>query len=381
MKQVIILGNDHTNSLGVSQCLGMAGYEVTCAVWGNKSGMLKCSNFVKTILSASSVEVCIDKIIEYFGNIDLNLPIPIIACCDTAALVLEKNSYRLKPMFIYEYSTNTSIEYGLQKENQTSLAVKAKFNVPKTWNLKGTKIIPHDIAYPCLIKPLVSLEGAKSDIRVCRDKEELNKNLSSLQFTKNVLLQQYIERDYEISILGCALKNGDVIIPCVENKLTLYPLNVGLECLAEIQPLKDKEIISPIRSLIKFLGYVGVFSVEMMHSKVDNKFYFTEINLRNDGANGFIYKYGVNLPLNHVEDLLDLPLTPPTEPKPGYYIWEMHHTLSFAHRDISIWQWWKEIRKSCGFLTYLKEDKKPFFKQYSNWILSTLRLRKNETYQ
>ncbi len=379
MYNVVVLGNDHTNSLSVCQCLGMAGYEVTAVVWGNKSGLLKSSRFVKTILSSSNVEGCIDKIIEYFTG--TNSKIPIIACCDTAALALERNTNKLKPKFLYEYATKVSIESGLQKENQTTFAIKSKFNVPKTWNLNDTMIIPVDVVYPCLIKPLVSLEGAKSDIRVCRDREDLIKNLSSLQFTKNVLLQQYIERDYEISILGCALKNGDVIIPCVENKLTLYPLNVGLECLAEIKPLKDKKIISSIQSLIKFLGYVGVFSVEMMHSKIDNKYYFTEINLRNDGANGFIYKYGVNLPLNYVEDLLGLPLTAPKEQKPGYYIWEMHHTLSLAHGDISVWQWWQEIRKSRGFLTYLKEDKKPFFKQYSNWILSTLRLRKNETYQ
>lgn len=30
--------------------------------------------------------------------------------------------------------------------------------------------------------------------------------------------------------------------------------------------------------------------MEMMHSKTDDEFYFTEINLRNDGANSFVYK-------------------------------------------------------------------------------------------
>lgn len=330
-------------------------------------------------MSAKDADVCIDLILEHFK--DSKCCIPIVSTCDTAALMLECQKARLSDRFVFEYSTNYSIEALLQKVLQTKLATEAGFNVPITWNLAESLQIPDDTIYPCLIKPLISREGAKSDIRVCKDKTELEINLKSLQHTRNVLLQQYIERDYEISILGCALKNGNVIIPCVENKLTLFPLNVGLECLADIQPLNDKEIIRCVNNLIKLTGYVGLFSVEMMHSKIDNKFYFTEINLRNDGANGFIYKYGENLPLNHIEDLLDLPLTPPANPRPGYYIWEMHHTLSLVHREISLWQWIKEIRKSQGFLTYIKEDKRPFFKQYSNWILSTLRLRKPKQYK
>ncbi len=148
-----------------------------------------------------------------------------------------------------------------------------------------------------------------------------------------------------------------------------------------MQPLQDESIIRPIQSLIQKTGYVGPFSVEMMHSKTDGKFYFTEINLRNDGANSFVYKYGVNLPLNHIEDLMDLPITEFTSFNPGYYIWEMHHTLSLAHRELGLLQWFKELKKSRGFLTYFKSDKKPFYKQYSNWLLTTLRIRKNESYE
>ena len=209
----------------------------------------------------------------------------------------------------------------------------------------------------------------------------MKKNLNTLNYTKNVLLQQYIEHDYEISILGCGLLSGKCIIPVVENKLTLYPKYVGLECLANMQPLEECIIKKNIENLIETTGYVGLFSVEMMHCKNDDKFYFTEINLRNDGAEALVTKYGANLPLNHIEDLLGLPLTEQKEIHPGYYIWDMHHFLSLIHRDISLITWIKDIRKSKGFMLYFKEDKKPFFKQYTNWILSKLHLRKNESYK
>jgi predicted ATP-grasp superfamily ATP-dependent carboligase len=377
--KVIILGNDHTNSLGVVQSLGSVGYYTIIFVWGSKSGLIKSSKYTKEVYGCKDVQACIDLMIEKFGNNSTKLPV--IACCDNAALALEKNNKRLKETFLYEYSTKYTLNQLAKKETQVQLAKEAGLYVPKTWNLKDNKEIPSDVFFPCLIKPLVSCQGAKSDIRICRSHEELQKNLNTLKYTKDVLLQQYIERDYEISILGGGLKKDEAIIPCVENKLTLYPKNVGLECLANIQPLKDKAIIKGIKNLINSIGYVGVFSVEMMHCKKDNKFYFTEINLRNDGANSFITKYGVNLLQNHIEDLLDKPITKFTKFNPGYYIWEMHHFLSLMHREISFFQWLSEIKKSQGFLTTYTNDRIPFFKQFSNWILYKLHLKKYEIYE
>ena len=379
MKEVIVLGNDHTNSLGIIQCLGKVGYHMIAFMWGNKTGLVQSSRYTKEIYSASSIQGCIDLMIRTFSKSAEK--IPIIACCDSAALILEKNSERLRKHFLFEYTTsNYSIKYLLRKENQVRLAEEAGFNVPKSWLMTNFDDIPSNIVYPCLIKPLISCEGAKSDIRICRNLQEIKENLRTLTHTKQILLQQYIERDYEISILGCGKKNGDCVIPCVENKLTLYPKNVGLECLAYMEELKDVQIINSIKSLIKTIGYVGTFSVEMMHCKTDNKFYFTEINLRNDGANSLIFKYGVNLPLHFVNDLLDKPTPVENVFKPGYYIWDMHHFLSLVHRDISMFTWLKEIYQSKGFMLYFNDDKKPFFKQYFNWILSKLRLRKNESY-
>lgn len=377
-KDVIVFGNDHTNSVGVIQSLGQAGYKSIGLLFGGRSNFVLSSKYTKGVITAKGAQECIEKLLK---NIPTNNgKTPIIACCDTAALVLEQNADRLKEYFVFEYATNYSLEYLSKKENQVRLATESGFNVPKSWNLRDSKRIPIDITYPCILKPLVSCEGAKSDIRVCKTREELEKNLNSLAYTKNVLLQQYIDRDYEISILGCGLKSGQCVIPVVENKLTLYPKDVGLECLANIQPLEDSPIKTSIEALIEKTGFVGLFSVEMMHCKDDNKFYFTEINLRNDGAEALVTKYGANLPLNHVENLLDLPLTEQKVFRPGYYIWDMHHFLSLIHGDISVTTWLKELRMSNGFMLYFKDDKKPFFKQYTNWLLSKFHLRKNESY-
>lgn len=379
MKKVIIFGNDHTNSVGVIQSLGKAGFKSIGLLYGSKTDLVISSYYTSNIITAKDPQSCIEKLLS--TDFDEDSKIPIIATCDKAALTLEQNVDRLKDQFIFEYSSKYQLHYLVKKENQVRLAAEVGFNVPKSWNLKDSKVIPDDVCFPCIIKPLVSCEGAKSDIRVCHTMDELIENLNTLHFTHNILLQQYIERDYEISILGCGLTSEKCLVPAVENKLTLYPKHVGLECLANVQPLMDDSIKSNIERLITSIGYVGLFSVEMMHSKTDGKFYFTEINLRNDGAESFITKYGANLPLNHIEDLLGLPLTEQKEFYPGFYIWEMHHFLSLIHRNISIYTWLKEIKQSNGFLLYFKDDTRPFYKQFSNYFLTKLQLRKNESYK
>lgn len=378
MKEVIVFGNDHTNNVGVIQSLGIAGIRSVGLLFGSRTNLVVGSRFTNKIITAKDPQTCVDKLLR--EKIEDGVKTPIIACSDAAALALENNRDRLREHYVFEYSTNYSLKELSQKNLQVKMAEEAGFNVPQTWYLGESKSIPKDVCYPCLIKPLVSSEGAKTDIRVCRTKEDLEKNLNTLSHTKSVLLQHYIERDYEISILGCGLSSGKCLIPAVENKLTLYPKYVGLECLINMQPLKDGIIKSCINKLVKAIGYVGLFSVEMMHCKEDGKFYFTEINLRNDGAEAFLTKYGANLPLNHVQDLLGYPLSEQKESHPGYYIWDMHHFLSLIHRDTPFLSWIKEIKMSKGFMMYFKEDRKPFFRQYKNWVLQKLHIKKNESY-
>lgn len=378
-KKVIVFGNDHTNSLGVVQCLGSEGFSVSAVVWGSKSGLVASSKYADVVYSAESPQSCINLIRERFKGKE----VVIIATCDAAAIELERNRLSLGNNFRFEYAQGEwNIEELCEKDLQVRLAKEAGFNVPWSSNpIESVHDIPDGVPFPCITKSLVSCKGSKNDLTIVGTREKLLPVVESLlTHTPRILLQQYIERDYEISILGCGLKNGECLIPCVENKLTLYPKNVGLECVADMRPLDDINISQPIRNLIKRIGYVGLFSVEMMHCKSDNKFYFTEINLRNDGANTFVYKYGVNLPLIHIENLYDQPSTEFIHFRPGYYIWEMHHTLSLVHRQLGLKQWISELKNSNGFLTYFPDDKKPFYKQYLNWVLNTFHIKKNESY-
>lgn len=379
MMRVIVFGNDHTNTVGVIQSLSMGECEIRALLFGDKTGLVKSSSFVSVIYTSHDAESCVKLLLDLPANKTL---VSVLPCCDSAALALDKYREQLqeKNYITGACYTETGLSPYFEKDLQVKLAKDSGLFVPETIIVNDETVLYNNTIYPCLIKPLVSCLGSKSQIRICRNQEELIRQYQSIANRPKIILQQYIERDYEISILGCGLTDGTCIIPAVEDKLTLYPKYVGLECLAYIHPLEDKQILEGIRNLIKSIGYVGLFSVEMMHSKNDNRFYFTEINLRNDGAQSFIEKYGVNLPLIHVHNLFGLPLPQNNETHPGYYIWDMHHLKSLMARDISIVQWLKEIKESKGFLMYNSRDKMPFFRQYLYMLIKMIKCKKVNKY-
>lgn len=373
--KIIVLGNDHTNSMGMVQSLGLEKFYVIAFVWGVKSGLLKKSRYLNELYSAADAQGCIDKIIETFSNNEER--IPIIPCCDTAALYLEKNKSKLEHNFIFEYLQNYTLEQLQQKDFQVSLAKVSGFNVPISVEITDVEKIDEVISFeaPYLIKPLVSIQGSKSDIIACKDISDLKQKAKDvLAHTPRILVQKYINKDFEISILGCGLKNGDCLIPAKEIKLIIFPHKTGLESKAIMEKLEDVELIDAIKSIIRAIGYVGLFSVELMHNEDDGKFYFTEINLRNDGAQPFVRKYGVNLPLIHVNDLLGEDIIIPTKYYPGMYLWEMHHYQAWRNHIISFKEWFVDIIKTKGFLITCKNDYKPFFKQFNDIGRGLLRM-------
>jgi len=296
-------------------------------------------------------------------------------------LVLEENKERLKSHFLFGFVKGVYTIKQLQEKNlQVKLAAQSGFNVPRSIEISLVEEIDNLVNFdaPYLIKPLMSIEGAKSDIIVCYTIEELKgKAKSVLSHTPRLLLQQYIDKDYEFSILGCAKKNGEVLIPAKEIKLTIFPPKTGLESKAIMAELTEESLITAINNIINTIGYIGTFSVELMHNTKDGNFYFTEINLRNDGAQPFVRKYGYNLPLIHVDDLLDLPMQLPHKTHPGLYLWEMHHFQAWRHHNIAFAKWLSEILKKRGFLISCWRDIRPFFKQFQPVVRGFLRMKQN----
>lgn len=390
MKKAIILGNDHTNSLGVLQSLAECGWTVDAYVWGVKNGFLIRSKYLNKIYTSSSAELCIDLIIGNTAGI--TSVIPIVPCCDTAALILERRRDEIPENIVFGHIDGKyTIAEVQDKELQVALARSVGLNVPCSFKVSDRHNIPKELSFdaPYIIKPVISIYGSKTDIIKCASLEELHRYIemvfnrySERQELLSILIEQFIPHDYEISLLGCVLMDGKVYIPAIENKLTQFPLNVGLECTARVEEFTDLTLKNQLTDLIKSIGYKGLFSIEMMHNSEDGRFYFTEINLRNDGANIFIKQFGVNLPHIYCSDLLGIEVksSMTNDYRPGLYIWEMHHFDAMRAGALSIGRWMKDICRAKGFLLFNKRDLKPFLHQIQILFLSKLRLLKIDRY-
>lgn len=382
MNKAIVLGNDHTNSIGLIHSLGRCGVYTIVVVWGRKTGMVPSSKYVSEFYSAATPQACMDLIIDKFTQTDDKFVI--FPGCDGAAVVLEEYRKKLSSNFLFQHVNGCHTLKELDnKKLQVEIAKKSGFRTPKSWDLASPNDIPADISFPCIIKSLIAMEGSKSDLLVCNDLEQLQKNLVVvLSRTPRVQVQQYIEKDYDFDVMGCRFLDGEIYIPVCLKKLGIYPPKVGLATVSETTTVPN-EIFDAASNYIKHVDYYGIFDFEYMHSTTDDHNYFIECNLRNSGSNAFAHRAGYNLPLYHFKDMihtLDKKEINRNPIETKHYIREMNLFLAFRSKHITLKKFVGEWKRSDGNLTYYKDDKKPFFKEFLPIFKRMLGLKKQTEY-
>ena len=376
MNKAIVIGHDCVNVLGLVQSLGREGVDVTAILECEKSELIRHSNYAKEIIPVSDFEEVVEVLLTRFAGEE---KIPVFPAADGVALILNQNYEHLEEHFLIEHLTGAyTMEQLMSKELQIELAIKHKFNVPYSVCLSKPFCAPETMVYPCIVKPLVSCLGDKRDIFIAQNAEELKDILENrVSFSESVIIQQFIQRDYEYCMMGCAFKDGHVYIPLTDRPVKFNHNLHEASTINYIEPVTGEIAVEveKIKTLMNEVGYVGLFSVEFMHERNKDIVYFTEINFRNDGTNSFIVHGGVNLPYLHYQDLLGLPhkkYTPISESKK--YIWEGIHFSNLITRGITFREWLNDLKGVDGFLYYFKDDKAPFFYQFVNKILRKIHL-------
>lgn len=366
-EKVIILGTSHFNTIGLVQCLGNAGLYVIGVF--TRCDSLYNSVFIKEIHLVSDYQSGIEFISSNLAESHKNVIIP---GGDDAALLLEKNFDLLKDHFLFQHcKENITIGIAMDKYFQCKIAEKSGFKVPKSFEIEDSEDVPSNLPIPCIIKPLISCIGEKNDIAVSYNEIDAKKIIKELlKTTKKLIVQEYIEhKDEELNLLGVGLTNGQCIIPLSIKKERIHPKGRGSVTVGKVEPLgTDLDcVIDSINKFIKEMGYVGLFSVEVMREKNNQAVYFIEANFRNDALNPFIVKGGVNLPLLHFQDLSGCELNEikPTD-KSFRIINELGHMSSVYRGTINIFQWIWDIVSIHKFATYYKKDWKFFLKQFVN---------------
>ena len=99
------------------------------------------------------------------------------------------------------------------KQLQVKLAEESGLHVPMTVRYKKGQRLPEGIIYPCIVKPQNSITGKKEILHKCQTKDEVLQAVTASRHAEDFLIQQYIDKEYEVLLIGCRLPDGRTELP------------------------------------------------------------------------------------------------------------------------------------------------------------------------
>lgn len=356
---VIVFGNDHSNHLGLVRSLGEEGIRPCCVLVGaEKSSSIAWSKYPKEFKFCNSIEEGGEYIYDYYRN-EKHKPI-ILTGGDDYVHYLDINYERFEPyFFFFNAGENGRVTKYMVKDVVSALAEKHGLLIPKTTIYYQGDPFPENITYPCFCKADTSVKYSKKSEDVCYTEDDLRALLRESDVPR-ILIQDFIKKETEHSYLGFAINHGrDVYVPYEIRYIRFTDKGYGAynDCLL----VEDEAIKNKIRDVMSEIGFEGIFSFEQILSSVDGKWYFTEINFRNDG---FAYAStigGANLAQLYCESVVAGKLITPEKPlKPSVITLDGSVELRlFVRKPI---RWLYEWFTADCHLEYNKKDFKPFIR-------------------
>lgn len=372
--EVVVIGGSHHNTLGVVRSLGQKGIKpfVIIISKAKKSFVLQSKYAKGGLIIPSSEEI----VLYVKKNLACGGKTIIISCADCVTCSFDQHYDELKERFIFFNGAEQGILSKLtNKYEMQHLAILCGLNVPRTDRVVYS-VIPNSLIYPCVTKDVDNVTGSKHDMNVFQDRNQLTTFLQNRDSNYDILIQQFVEKDYEYQLIGCSLRkrNGeyDIIIPGHTKILRAQPVtNTGfLEYYTNDNFEFDRESCC---KFIKACGYTGLFSMEFIRGK-DGRDYFLEINFRNDGNAYVVTKAGVNLPyiyyLNAIGEDYSYEANHPIEVQVSMPVLKDFKTVLKGR--VSFFQWVKDLRRTNCFFYRDKVDPKPMIAYLKELIISRI---------
>lgn len=375
---VIVLGESHRNTLGLIRSLGEAGHNVFLIRKKNTFDFADKSKYLtKTLYIENLTEVL--SIIESLAAETKSKPVLFAATEEFAEYEDKHYDDLAKFCFCEGAGKSNSLNDIRCKEAMNYLAEKCGLNVPKTFIVNSKDAIPDSIDFPVIVKSSYSVNGWKNAMKMCRSQEELYEHISALDNGFFPLLaQQYIHKDYEMLFLGCSINGGqEVVSPVGHRKIRFYPTEYSLGSYSRSfltsSDEEVKELTEKVTTFLKQIAYTGLFSAEFVHC--DGKYYFLEVNLRNDATGIISTRCNFNLP-----DILcryyssGEVITPDVATyRERHYmdiVADIHHVVS---GKINFFKWLCQLHDAGAYAYFDRKDIKPFVYYLTGIVKSKLR--------
>ena len=377
----VVIGDWHFNSLGMIRSLGEKDIPV---VYINLSdaGYGETSKYtVKTYHAredgSNITEVLFEVLNDFKGK-----PV-IFTGCDKAALALD-NAYSFLKDKCYFPNLKGNANFYMNKENMCKAAKESGFIIPETETFNFDNSFIENVTsfgFPCILKPVLSVEGNKADIQICENIEELQsvyRNfLKSEENYSRILVQRFLKGTHiqMLDYSGCKTKNSLVDVYGQLEKTREYPISRGSTSYAVIKKNIQHFNTDSLDKFLEAVGYEGLFDLDFM--LVDSTPFFIEINFRNGAISYAFTKAGFNIPYIWYCKVLGLDYQKPKISE-TILMCERDDLNHVKDRNIGLLKWLKDVRKTDVFMLFNKNDPQPFINAYNkivNFIFSIITKR------
>lgn len=380
-RRVIVLGGVHHNTLGVVRALGQKGLQdflYVILIGNSKKNLVSSSKYLKKghCFTTNKFEDLIPTLMGLKQDGEKSV---VITTADPIAFTLDKHYQDLSNYFILPniHNQDGKIAEAENKDFQSRLALHCGLDIPHSLTIKKEEFsttLKKWNYFPCIIKPIDSVNGSKNDIHICNNVTDIIKDTSSSRCQK-FQIQKYIDKDFEFQLIGLSLNSGDIIIIPGFTNIIRQPNNTNTGYL-RYSPIEKLECdISKVKNYIKELGYSGLFSAEFIKGK-DGKNYFLEINMRNDGNAFVVTTAGVNLPYLWYY-FCSYGVLPEKEPltfeKNFYFMPEFSDFTNVIKGKINLFTWVKQVYNADCCAIFQMKDKGPFWHELRNYSVRAIR--------
>lgn len=364
--EVIVVGEDHYNTLGVVRSLGEKGLNCRLLIAGQQHmrSFVSSSKYV-----IQSVRTSTDSEDIWSGLLSLteklkNEEKAIIPTTDITAIFIDRCFDKFDSGFIVPSCKGKMMRL-CDKTYMKKLAEEAGLLVPlhQVIVLDSTDEIGWE-KFPAIVKPIRSIEGNKSDIKVVWSQEELIRCLGLLKRNNysSAMIEEYIhsDNDYMVEYMGYVRKNGECVVSGALKKIREYPIQRGSTSYAEIYPNLPDVGVSQIQAFLSKTGFYGIFDIEF---KSDGKnAYFIEVNFRNGAPSYALNAIGRNVAYEWISD---------AEPKnseeliqndkPVLLMHEFNDFKNCRQTKMGLGKWFRQYKNAQVKLVYNPHDIKPVF--------------------
>jgi predicted ATP-grasp superfamily ATP-dependent carboligase len=358
MNKIIVFGSFCYNTLGLVRSLGMAGHSVIVVAHNKqfKDCIVRLSRYTREFHYVPDAQSGLDLLKRKFWN-EPERPI-LLFSSDDAVLAVDSRYEEMKDRFIF-FNARGRVAHYLDKINTFPVAEECGLTLIRSAVLDDPQRIPQGIRYPCLVKGANSTCSTKDDMGICGSESELR------EFVRpgvEYLVQDYIDKEYELNVVGLSYNHGrDVLVPAVIRKIRddLHRQSVYMRLDGvDDYPLLD---IGAIGRIVEKIGYEGIFSVELLFK--DGKYYFLEINLRNDGC-GFLYTAaGVNYPqlwVMYAQGRLTPEVAGRVKARTPFFLVAFEDVKNMLEGKISVLEWLRAVATSDAHFIFSVRDVMPF---------------------